>query len=515
MKIFDTAQIKEIDAYTIRHEPVASIDLMERAAGACADWLKKYITRDVKDASNGETEFIVFTGPGNNGGDGWAVARLLIDRGFQHVTVYHVIVGKEISPNAQTNKQRLMDQGKATIVEIHPRSRLPEIDRSVVVVDALFGSGLSRPLSGLPAGVVQHINATGCRVVSVDIPSGLMGEDNSDNVPDHIIHATHTLTFQSPKRSFFFSENESFTGRWHVLNIGLHQDAINATPSDFQYLEVQEVIGRLRSRSTFSHKGTFGNALLISGSYGMMGAAILASRACLRSGTGLLTAHVPGLGYPIIQNAVPESIFSIDKSEFCFTGIASIEAYDAIGVGPGLGAGPETIGALETVFRNSSKPLVVDADALNIIAQNMEMLNMLPENSVITPHPKEFDRIFGKSVSGYRRNLLQIEMAEKYHIVIVLKGAFTSVALPDGTCFFNSTGNPGMATAGAGDVLTGVILSLLSQGYDPADAATVGTYVHGLAGNLAADESGYYALIASDIVDHLGKAFNKLENHGS
>ncbi|MBN2481879.1 MAG: NAD(P)H-hydrate dehydratase [Bacteroidales bacterium] len=502
MKVFDTAQIKEIDAYTIRHEPVASIDLMERAAKACAEWLEKEISRDAK--------FLVFTGPGNNGGDGWAIARLLVDRGFQHISVYHMIVGDAISADAGLNRQRLMEQGKAEINEIHHNSKLPEIEKSGIVIDALFGSGLSRPLSGLPASVVRHINAAGCRVIAVDIPSGLMGEDNTGNMPDHIICATDTLTFQFPKRSFFFQENERFTGRWHMLDIGLHPDAIGSTTTTFHYLEDQDVANKIKSRPRFSHKGTFGNALLIAGSYGMMGAAILASKACLRSGTGLLTAHVPKLGYPVIQGVVPETIFSIDRSDLYFSGISSIETFNAVGVGPGIGTGTETSRALEALFGNSDKPMVIDADALNIIARMKGMLDMLPEDTIITPHPREFDRIFGESSSGYGRNLLQTEMAEKYHIIIVLKGANTSVALPDGTCFFNSTGNPGMATAGSGDVLTGIILSLLAQGYEPADAATLGPFVHGLAGDLAAADFGYHALIASDIINYLGKAFLKL-----
>lgn len=507
MKIFDTRQIKEIDAYTIRHEPIPSIDLMERAAETCTSWLVKRTDRNA--------QFFVFAGPGNNGGDGWAIARLLIGRGYQDVTVYQLNIGNMISDDSRINRQRLIDQGKARIFEIHSESDLPEIDKNTIVIDALFGSGLSRPIAGLPASIIKHINVAGCRVIAIDIPSGLMGEDNSGNTHDHIIHATETITFQFPKRSFLFAENEKYVGQWHILDIGLHHEAIQSTPSNFQYIVFDDIVNALKPRSAFSHKGTFGHALLIAGSYGMMGAAILASKACLRTGVGLITSHVPRLGYPIIQAVVPESIFSIDKSDHRFTGIDLSEPYTALGVGPGIGTGAETIHAFEKLLKDFRKPVVIDADALNIIAQKKELLNIISPDSILTPHPKEFDRIFGNSQSGYARNILQIEMAQKFKIIIVLKGAHTSVALPDGTCFFNSTGNPGMATAGCGDVLTGMILSLLSQGYDPARAAILGPFIHGLAGDIAVGETGYHACIASDIIHSLGNAFVKLESHVS
>ncbi len=507
MKIFDTRLIQEIDAYTIKHEPVASIDLMERAANACTDWIEHNTGSDSK--------FLIFAGPGNNGGDGRAIARLLTDHGFSDVTLYQLSLNSSLSPDAQINHDRLLKQGKVKVFDINSDTELPDIDTSGIIIDALFGTGLNRPLSGMPARVVQHINAAGCHIISVDIPSGLMGEDNAGNISDNIIQASDTLTFQFPKRSFLFAENEKFVGRWHILDIGLHQAAIITTPTQYHYLDEHIIAGKIKSRSTFSHKGTFGQALLISGSYGMMGAAILASKACLKSGAGLLTVHIPRLGYPIVQGAVPESVFSIDKSDHYFSGIASIQAYEAVGIGPGIGTGKETVAALETVFRNVVKPMVVDADALNIIAYKKEMLDILPKGTIITPHPREFDRMFGTSSSGYERNMMQIEMAHKLQVIIILKGAFTSVALPDGSCFYNSTGNPGMATAGSGDILTGIILSLLSQGYDPADAAKLGPYIHGLAGDLAAVDSGYNALIASDIINYLGKAFLKIERYGS
>jgi NAD(P)H-hydrate epimerase len=478
---------------------------MERAAMACVSVIMKSVEKG--------KEVMVFTGPGNNGGDGWAVARLLAGHGYRNVSVFHLNISDVISPDSQVNRQRLTGQGRVGIFEIDLDSALPEISTGAVVIDAIFGAGLSRPLAGLPARVVRHINASGCHVISIDIPSGLMGEDNTGNDEKHIIRAAETLTFQFPKRCFFYPENEKFTGRWQVLDIGLHPDAIRMTASDYHYLEAPDVATKIMKRPRFSHKGTYGHALFIAGSYGMMGAAILGARACMRTGTGLLTTHVPEKGYPVIQGCVPESIFSIDSSELCFSDAVQTGTYQAVGAGPGIGNNQETVHALEMLLKECEKPLVLDADGLNILAGHQDMMQILRPKTIITPHPGEFDRLFGSSSSGYRRNMKQMEMSAEHHTVIVLKGAFTSVALPDGRCFFNSTGNPGMSTAGSGDVLTGMILSLLAQGYDPEDAAITGTYVHGMAGDLAAEETGCQALVASDIINHIGKAFIKLKDY--
>ena len=505
MKIFKTSTIREIDEYTIRNEPITSINLMERAACECSSWIAKNISP--------ETPLFIFTGPGNNGGDGWAIARILADKAYTQIHLCNLHLGKIMSADAEINCKRLISQGVVPILHILSSSDFPILDKKVIIIDALFGSGLSRPLEGLSADLVKHINASGCRVISIDIPSGLMGEDNTGNPEQGIIKASVTLTFQFPKRSFFYAENEQYTGRWIIIPIGLHPGIMAEKQTGFYYTDFKDIVGKLKKRKLFSHKGTYGHALLIAGSYGMMGAAILAARACMRSGAGLLTSYVPRAGYPIMQAAVPESIFSMDDAEMHFTKCPAVEKYTAVGVGPGIGVDGETASALESLLKTCHKPMVIDADALNILASNRHMLDRLPENTIITPHPGEFDRLAGASENAFQRNQVQIEFSKKHRLIIILKGAYTSITLADGSCFFNSTGNPGMATAGCGDVLTGIVLSLLVQGYSPDDAAIFGTYIHGLAGDIAVCETGQEALIASDVVNNIGNAFNKLENH--
>jgi hydroxyethylthiazole kinase-like uncharacterized protein yjeF len=505
MKIFETKEIREIDAYTIHYEPISSTDLMERAAAGCSTW----ITENLPVSS----PLIIFTGPGNNGGDGWAIARQLADKGYKTTSLFHLKTNSPISADTEVNRQRLMDQCKVPVTMISSRDDFPEIRSNEIVIDALFGSGLSRPLEGLPALLVKHINNSRCLVISIDIPSGLMGEDNTDNAEQAIIKASDTLTFQFPKRCFFYAENEEFVGKWHIIPIGLHPGIISQRPADYYFTLMEDICCKLKPRKVFSHKGTYGHALLIAGSFGMMGAAILAAQACLRTGVGLLTTHVPGSGYPIIQAAVPESIFNLDDSDTKFCNCPPTEKYSALGAGPGIGTDDETISALETLIKRIKKPLILDADALNILASRPDLLDMLPENTIITPHPGEFDRLAGKSNNAFVRNKKQIAFSIKYKIIILLKGAYTSITLPDGSCFFNSTGNPGMATAGCGDVLTGMILSLLAQGYSPNEAAILGTFIHGLAGDFAAAENGQQALIASDIVKNIGYAFKKIESY--
>jgi NAD(P)H-hydrate epimerase len=507
MNVFTTSQIRDIDNYTIKHEPVASIDLMERAAAACVNWLNNTFNRN--------TQFLIFAGPGNNGGDGWAIARLLAEKGYIHVRFFLLNISTTLSADSGINRDRLIQQNIVPIAIVNSTDDFPEINEKDVVIDALFGSGLGRPLTGIAAALVKHINAAHCRVVSIDIPSGLMGEDNSGNDPEAIIRADYTLSFQFPKIAFFFAENENYTGRWFILNIGLHPEAIEKTDTPYYYLEESDIRKLLKPRRKFSHKGTYGHALLIAGSYGMMGAAVLASKACLRSGAGLVSAHIPVRGYEIMQSSIPEAIISIDPSEICFSKVPDLVPYNAIGVGPGIGMQKPTLNAIKELFTNCTKPAVIDADALNLISLNKELIKLIPKNSIITPHPKEFERLAGKFKNGYERLMNQIEFSKKYQIIVILKGAFTTISLPDGRCYFNSTGNPGMATGGSGDVLTGIIVSLLAQGYEPAKAAITGVFLHGQAGDIAASRYGYEALIASDIIAHLSDAFIQLNKNTS
>jgi hydroxyethylthiazole kinase-like uncharacterized protein yjeF len=499
MKLFTSEQIRTIDRYTIEHEPIASIDLMERAAGKIAEWLTaKY------DQSR---SFSVFAGPGNNGGDGLAVARMLSQKKYK-VSINIVRISDRLSNDAQTNYERLKNTGIREIYDLHENDPVPRIARDDIIIDAIFGSGLNRPADGLAASVIRFLNSLPNTRISIDIPSGLYGENNTENIPENIIKADVTLTLQFPPISFFYSENEQYTGKWIVLPIGLSPVAIQKTPSPYIYIEPEDIRDCLKKRKKFSHKGTYGNVLLIAGSYGMMGAAVLSARAVLRTGSGLVTVHVPKRGYQIIQTSVPEALVSLDDSESVYSRVPELSAFSAIGVGPGLGSEANTQKALYEIIKKTKVSLVIDADGLNILSANKEWLKILPEGTVLTPHPREFERLAGKAGSAFERNNMQIEFARKYNVIVVLKGAYTTTAMPDGTCYFNSTGNPGMATAGSGDVLTGMILSLLGQGYSPANAALIGVYLHGLAGDLAASRSSEESVIAGDIIDNIGKAFN-------
>ncbi|MDA3781414.1 MAG: NAD(P)H-hydrate dehydratase [Bacteroidales bacterium] len=502
MKIFNSAQIRDIDTYTIKNEPIKSIDLMERAAKACSNWIlnKNFLKK----------EFKVFVGSGNNGGDGLAIARLLIKNGYK-VNIYILIISKNRSADCMANLKLLEKLKGAKLHYIKAVNKISiQLSENDIVIDAMFGSGLTRELEGFFKSIVEHINNSEAQVISIDIPSGLFCDNNVDNNKDAIMHANYTLSFQFPKLAFFFAENEEFLGEWNVLPIGLHKEYSDSIQTDYYYITNEDVKEKIIKRRKFSHKGSYGNLLLISGSYGKIGAAILVSKACLKSGCGLLTTHVPKVGYEIMQTSLPEAMISIDWSDIIFTDVPNIANYSCIGVGPGIGTKKNTQKALLNLLDLVKSPMVIDADAINIIAENKDAISKIPENSILTPHPKEFERIAGVTKDHYARNKLQIEFAVKNKIFVVLKGAHTSIACPDGSCYYNSTGNPGMATAGSGDVLTGVILSLLGQGYTPQNAAILGVYIHGQAGDIAADSNAYESVIASDIIDNIGKAFKAL-----
>lgn len=498
MKIFTSEQVRQIDKYTIENEPISSANLMERAAQQIAGWLTAHYDQ--------RHSFTVFSGPGNNGGDGLAVARILL-QDFYKVTVYIIRISDSLSQDAQINYERLKKLDNTEILDIHDNDPLPLISENEIILDAIFGSGLSRPSDGFAAMIIKYLNSLPNIKIAIDIPSGLFGENNEGNESENIIRADVTLTLQFPPLSFFFADNEKYTGRWIVLPIGLSSDAIQEIHSPYKYVQIADVKGILKKRKRFSHKGNYGNVLLIAGSYGMMGAAVLAARAALRTGSGLVTVHLPGFGYQIVQTAVPEALISMDESDLCFSSVPELDGFNAVGIGPGLGSGINTRRAFVDFLKKLKVPSVIDADGLNILSANKEWLHSLQPGTIMTPHPKEFERLAGESGTGYERNQLQLEFAQKYNVIVVLKGAYTSIAIPDGSCYFNSTGNAGMATAGSGDVLTGIILSLLGQGYIPEHAALVGVYLHGLAGDLAAKEGSEESVIAGDIVENIGKAY--------
>ncbi len=504
MKIFATKDIRDIDAATVEQEGISSYDLMERAS--CA--LTKEIERRWTDK---ETRFVVFAGSGNNGGDALAVARMLLDNG-RRVEAYLFNIGGSLSPDCEMNRDLLVELHPDKLTEVTKQFNPLALTADDVVVDGLFGSGLNRPLDGGFASVARYINGSKAQVVSIDIPSGLMGEDNTRNNPDNIVRADVTLSLQLPKLAFLFPENERYFGSWTLVDIGLSRDAINSKPSCFEMADEEDMSWMLKVRGRFDHKGMFGRALLIAGQQGMAGASVLAARACMKSGAGLLTVHVPKCNNVIVQSAVPEAMTDIDADDTHFAHVPQdITGYNAIGIGPGMGQGVDTRAALYELINAVKVPMVLDADALNLIGQNHSYLQRLPHGSIITPHPGEMDRLVGRCVNSYERLMKARELAQKCDVYVVLKGAYTAVVSPDGTCWFNSTGNPGMATGGSGDVLTGVILALLAQGYDAETAAKLAVYAHGLAGDVAARVNGETGMTAGDIVNYLPKVWKTLE----
>jgi len=499
MKLFRSDQIKQIDEHTINEEPVASIDLMERAAGQILIWYIQRFDRSKR--------IFIFAGPGNNGGDGLALARMLKSNRYEPVVCY-IEFTEKTTEDWKTNLLRLNKESNVEIVYVKGTDQIPVISNSDVIIDAIFGTGLTRPAGGLAGDVIRFINLSRAAIISVDIPSGLFGEDNSSNNYETIISADFTLSFQFPKLSFMFAENAPYLGEWIILPIGLNQNAVRNTLSPFVFLEKNDVAGILRKRNKFDHKGIFGHGLLVSGSYGKMGAAVIGAEAALRTGIGLITCHVPYCGVAVLQPSIPEAMVISDQNEKHISQVGTTDSYSAVGAGPGIGT--ETQRAIHDLLKECKKPMVIDADGLNILSLNPTWLAFLPEGTILTPHPKEFERLAGKSADSYQRLTKQIEFAKDHRCIVILKGANTSVATPDGRVFFNSTGNPGMAKAGSGDALTGIILSLLSQGYKPEEAAILGVYIHGLAGDIAVEESSYESIIATDIINNISKAFNKL-----
>jgi NAD(P)H-hydrate epimerase len=499
MKIFSAAQIKKWDAYTIANEPIVSIDLMERAATACCKWL---IGKNF-----GQHHFRIFCGKGNNGGDGLAIARMLIEHDCK-VTVYILEFGKAGSDDFQINLKRL-HECSTDIHFIQSPEFFPGINDKDVVIDALFGTGLNKPLDGISAGLVNHINRSGATVIAIDMPTGLFADTSSKG--NSIIKATHTLSFQNYKLAFLLAENENYCGDIHLLHIGLYKKFEQDEPADLELIDKELIKNIYKPRKKFAHKGTYGHAALLCGAYGMMGAAVLSAGACLRSGVGKLTSYIPKSGYAVLQTAVPEAMCIIAGEEYHLSA-PGIEKYNAVGIGPGIGMQPTHAALLKEVFKKFNKPMVIDADALNCMSQHKELLGSIPRSSVLTPHPKEFEKLFGTTANDFEQLQLALQKSKELNIYIVLKGHYSFISTPGGRGYLNSTGNAGMATAGSGDVLTGIITGLLAQGYSTSDASLLGVYLHGLAGDHAADKFSPEAMIAGDIVASLGDAFKQISS---
>ena len=491
MKIFTSQQVQELDKYTIENEPIKSTDLMERAASN--------VFESILSACPNKTQrFCIVVGPGNNGGDGLVVARLLHNKGFA-VAVYFCDFTRNISADCKINIERFIALKNANYTPIKLANEIV-IEDNDIIIDAVFGSGLSRSISGNFAEIIDLINNSQNQVFSIDIPSGLFGENNNDN-NGAIIKANRTYALEFPSLVLMFPENNMYVGDIEIIKIGISERAKEIAKTNYQLITKDKIQANFRKRKRMDHKGVFGHALLIAGSSGMVGAAVLAAKACVRSGVGLVTARIPKTLSDIMQISVPELMLDTDEKS------KDLEKYNAIGIGPGIGTDLGGSKLLLQLLANNDKPIVIDADALNILAKEKGFLELLNPNTILTPHPKEFERLFGKFNNSYDKIMLMQKISRKYGIVIVLKGGYTCISTPDGQVYFNIYGNPGMATGGSGDVLTGIILALLAQNYTSSLSAIIGVHIHAIAGDIAKSTLGETSLVASDIISNLGEAF--------
>ncbi|WP_090658335.1 NAD(P)H-hydrate dehydratase [Parafilimonas terrae] len=491
MKILSAQQIHGWDAYTIANEPITSVNLMERAATACTD----YITQQ----NFFNKPFKVFCGKGNNGGDGLAVARQLLQQHFD-VSVYIIEFGAAGTGDFQTNLQRLHEL-TVNIHFIQDEGFFPVINKNDIVIDALFGSGLNRPLKDLSAALVQHINQSEAFVISIDVPSGMFIDKSSIN--NAVVRANVTLTFQQYKLCFLVAENAENTGKLIILDIGLLPGFLNDIETVFQTADAASIQHIYKPRKPFSHKGSYGHALIIAGNTGKMGAALMAAHACLRAGAGLTTLNIPSAFLNAVHSHLPEAMCQLRENGLSF------EKINAVGIGPGLGTGDDSLQLIEQTLNEYKLPSVIDADALNIISTHKRLSRLITPGSILTPHPKEFERLFGKAENDFERIDTALKKSAELNCVIILKGTYTLIA-QNGKGWFNTTGNAGLAKGGSGDILTGIVTALLAQKYHPFEAALLGVYLHGLAADIALEKQSQESMIASDVVNCLGAAFGGL-----
>lgn len=494
LKVLQAAQMRVVDSKTILRQHISASDLMERAAQACVKWLLEW--KPLRQPIH------IFCGLGNNGGDGLAITRFLRERGIIAIA-YVIHYDGTISADAQEQTTRLHKACGEALHAIKRVQDLPVLTSDCLIIDALLGSGTTRPPSGLLAATITKINQSGACVVAIDLPSGLMADAPTPN-DWQVINAQQTLSFECPKWALLWPENEKYVGQWQLLSIGLNVPAILESGSQAQLIDQAWLKAQIKPRSQFTHKGMAGRVLLVAGSQGHIGAAILAARACLRSGVGLLTVHLPQCGYIPLQTAVPEAMVETDAHPHIWSEYLDTLKYDVLALGPGLGQDPATQRALHNLLKQATSPLILDADALNMIATLPDGLLCLPAHSILTPHLKEFERLVGcVPANSFERHALQLELSKCYQVYIVLKGAYTCISTPEGQAYFNTSGNPGMAKGGSGDVLTGVIAGLLAQGYSPLVACLWGVYAHGCAGDRAATQKGQMAMLPSDLIDQL------------
>lgn len=500
-KVFSAEQIRNADRYTIEHEPIASIDLMERAANACTDW----ISTQLPD----QNSFLICCGTGNNGGDGLAIARQLAKKN-KHVDIIILDTNSRKSDDFSINLSRIESLSQVAVHPFNENSKELSIQPEQVLIDALFGTGLHSMVTGTALQLIEKINCSKAKVISIDLPSGLFADGSNTNT-NGIVNADITLSFQFPKLAFFLPEFEQQVGRWEVLDIGLSAEFIAKEASDNFYLTEAFIRSFRKMNSRFSHKGSNGHALLFAGSYGKMGAAVMAAQACLKSGAGLLSISVPENGVDVMQISTPEAMVLADTERNYLSSLPELANYEAIGIGPGLGQEEQTAELFEKLLSNHSAPLVIDADALNLLAKKPTLFSKIGPDCILTPHPKELDRLIGTCTNTKERFDKQLAFSKKHKTYVILKGANTRITTPDGCSYYNSTGNEGMAKGGNGDVLTGLITGLLAQAYTPMEASLMGVYVHGLAGDLAAKKTGKAGMTAMDTLEAIPAALQQLE----
>jgi len=497
MKIFSAAQLHEADLQTTKKHEITSLDLMERAGTQIFNWLHQRM-------QGAQVPIHIFCGIGNNGGDGLVVGRKLIEEGY-NVEIYVANFTDKRSKCFLINYDRVKEITKKWPKLMTSEEDFPEINPQDIIIDALFGIGLNRPPEGWVKKLIQYLDQQKSFKLAIDIPSGLYADKPLEDAAA-VLKANHTLTFQTPKLSFFLPETGKFVPYYEAIDIGLDPEYIATTEPLAQLISKEEAQQFYKQREKFSHKGLYGHALIVAGSYGKIGAAVLSSKAALKTGAGLVTAYVPECGYQILQTALPEVMCLTDKEDDLITNITYDFEPSVIGVGPGIGTNTETVAALKKLFKETKAPLVIDADALNCISENKELLALLPKNAILTPHPGELKRLIGAWDNDYDKLEKAKAFSEKKEVILVIKGAHTITVVGE-KLLVNNTGNPGMATGGTGDVLTGMIAGLVSQGYDTLIASIFGVYLHGRAGNISAEKNGFEALTASAIIENIGSAY--------
>lgn len=501
MKILSASQIYLADAATLKSQNISSLELMERAGELCFKWIDNHFKDNVVP------EFYIFCGVGNNGGDGLVIARYLALGGYS-VKTFVVNFSKNRSADFIENLERFKNLDlEPTFINLS--DKLPKIPNDVFIIDAIFGIGLKRPPKGFTKKLIQNLNGSQNFILAIDVPSGLYANNPVEDF-ESVVRATHTLTFQNPKLAFLFPNNQEFINSWEVIDIGLDKDFISNLKSSYQIIEKEQVASYYKERKTFSHKGTYGHTLLIGGSYGKIGAIVLAATAANNIGSGLVSTLIPECGYQIMQTVLPEAM-TMTSSEKYITNFKNNVKATAIGIGPGMGTDKATQKAFITFLKVHKRPLVIDADALNCLALNKSAFKYMPKDSILTPHPKELERLIGTWENDYNKLEKLKEFSTKYKLIVVLKGAFT-VIVNQGNFYFNPTGNPALATGGSGDVLTGLITGLLAQSYKPLEAAKLGVYLHGLTADIAINDNIPEACFtASDIINYLPNAINQLK----